>query len=68
MTDRVDDLVSHRTVFDNSGAITYVNDAVPSTLGLVNNALYAYTYLVCVGSTTEFHGARIAYQYTSAGD
>ena len=57
-----------RSVVDDSSTLTYVNDAVPANLGLVNNALYTYSYFVCVGSDTYFYGARITYQYTSAGD
>ena len=62
-----DYLVSHY-VANDAGSRTYVNDVVPATLRLVNNALYTYTYEVCVGSSTYFYGARITYQYTSAGD
>ena len=61
-------LIPNHTVFDDSYTRTYVNDAVPANLVLVNNALFTYTYSVCVGSGTEFYGARIAYTYTSAGD
>ena len=53
---------------DDLGQRRFVNDAVPTDRRLVNNALYAYTYRVCIGYTTNFYGARIAYQYTSAGD
>jgi len=57
-----------RTVSDDSGVRTYALDAVPSNLGLVNNALHTHAYYVCVGGGTRFYGTRITYQYTSAGD
>ena len=60
-------LIQHFVV-DDSGSVTFVNDTVPADLRLVSNALYTYTYRVCVGSNTVFYGARIVYQYTSAGD
>ena len=67
VTGGADTLVS-KSVANDSGVRTYVNHAVPANLGLVNNALFTYTYLVCVGPGTPFYGTRIAYQYTSAGD
>ena len=57
-----------RAVSDDSSAHTYVNDLVAADKRLVNNGLFTYTYEVCFGSGTTFYGARIAYQYTSAGD
>ena len=57
-----------RDVVDDSATRTYVNDVVLADLRLVSNALYTYTYRVCVGNTDFFYGARIAYTYTSAGD
>ena len=45
-----------------------MNDVVPPTLALVNNALYTYTYRLCVGTADAFLAARIAYQYRTAGD
>ena len=68
VTDTADILIPFHSVVDDSGAATYVNDVIPATLTTVNNALHAYTCGVCVGSTTFFHGARITYQYTNAGD
>ncbi len=57
-----------RTVVDDSGTRTFVNDVISADLRLVSNALYTYTYRVCVGSNDFFYGARIAYTYTNAGD
>ena len=47
---------------------TSVNDVVPANIGLINNALFTYTYEVCLGATTTFYGARLTYQYSTAGD
>jgi len=66
VTGGFNDLVLH-VVSDESGARTYVNHAVPANLALVNNALFMYAYRVCVENGI-FYGARITYQYTSAGD
>ncbi len=55
-------------VVDDSATPTYVNNVVPANLALVTNSLYTYTYGVCVGSFDAFYGARIAYQYYTAGD
>ena len=57
-----------RAVSDDSSAHTHVNDLVAGDKRLVNNALFTYTYEVCFGTGTTFYGARIAYQYSSAGD
>ncbi len=58
-----------RTILDDSDTLQYVNDAVPANLRLVTNSLYIYTYQVCVGGSGDaFYGARIAYQYYTAGD
>lgn len=57
-----------RSIVDDSGTRAYVNDVVQADRRLVNNALYTYTYRVCVGSADVFYGARITYQYYSAGD
>ena len=62
------DYLIFRSIADDAGTRTYVNDVVPANLGLVNNALFTYTYRVCVGIGDLFYGARIAYQYSSAGD
>ena len=63
-----DDYLFQRSISDDSGTVTYVNDVVPPTLALVNNALYTYTYHLCVGTADAFLAARIAYQYRTAGD
>ena len=47
---------------------TLVNHAVPANLALVNNALFTYSYTICLTNNSDFYGARITYQYTSAGD
>ena len=61
-------LLIARNVVDDSGNLTFVNDTVPADRALVSNALFTYTYQVCVGTHDSFIGARIAYTYTSAGD
>ena len=67
VTGGYDDLIS-RYIVDDSSTRTYVNDVVPANLGLVNNALFTYTYTVCLQGADLFYGARIAYQYSNAGD
>ena len=62
------DYLATRFIVAGSNARAYVNDVVPANLGLVNNALFTYTYTMCVGSNDDFYGARITYQYSSAGD
>ena len=61
-------LLLRTSVPDDSDVRTFVNDVIYPTLRKVNNALHAYTLSVCVGPTTIFYGARITYQYSSAGD
>ena len=61
-------LIEYDIIVDHSNTRTFVNHAVPANLGLVSNALYTYTYRVCVGSGSLFYGARITYTYTNAGD
>lgn len=34
----------------------------------VDNSVYAYHYIVCLGYKDNFYGARIAYEYSKAGD
>ena len=46
-----------RYVSDDAGLRTYVNDVVPADRRVVNNALYSYTYTVCLGLYTTFYGA-----------
>ena len=62
------DYLIHRVIIDDSSTRTFVNDVIPANLGLVNNALFTYTYELCLGAGDLFFGARIAYQYSSAGD
>ena len=45
---------------------TYKLAATP--VSVVNNAAYTYTAKICLGYLDMFHGARIDYTYTSAGD
>ena len=68
VTGAYDYLIGFHSIVDDSYALTFENDVVPANLGLVNNALFTYAYEVCVGSGDYFYGARITYQYTSAGD
>ena len=63
-----DVVLPSQVVTNDSGMRTYVNHAIAGNLGLINNALFTYTYMVCVGPGTYFNGTRITYQYTSAGD
>ena len=67
VTGGYDNLI-YRLIADDSNTRTYVNDVVPANLGLVNNALFTYTYTVCLQGADLFYGARIAYQYSNAGD
>jgi hypothetical protein len=56
-------------ITDNSLTRKQKNIVLPNnSLLRVNNAQYAYGLGVCVGSDTGFHGARITYTYTHAGD
>jgi hypothetical protein len=55
--------------FDDSGTRTQSNTAIPNnSFAKVNNAQYAYGFVICLGSDTTFHGARITYTYNTAGD
>ena len=56
------------TVVDNSNTRKAVNHTVPAALRTVNNAIFDYSYWICLGPGTEFQGARIYYTYMSAGD
>lgn len=52
---------------DTSGTRKPVN-VVPSAFQVVDNQHYMYGLGICMGSTDMFHGARITYTYTTAGD
>jgi hypothetical protein len=53
---------------DNSGTRRAITHVIPAALRTVNNALYSYTYLSCLGDGSNFESARIYYTYSSAGD
>ncbi len=63
-----DYLIAPRSILDDSDTLQYVNDVIPANLRLVTNSHYLYSYRPCVGSGDVFYGARIAYQYYTAGD
>jgi hypothetical protein len=82
-TDKGDVNVSLTRELLSSGAVDFIatktfNDtstnrkaqAAPITAAkaTVNNSLYNYGFTVCVDPGGTFHGARISYTYTSAGD
>jgi hypothetical protein len=52
---------------DTSGSRKQVN-AAPTAFQVVDNAHFMYGIGICMGSTDIFHGARITYTYTNAGD
>jgi hypothetical protein len=65
-------IIAH-DIEDNTGTSKSVRDPIPSSLSVIRNDLYAYSYGVCLstapgGSTDYFLGARISYRYSSAGD
>ena len=54
---------------DNSGTRKRNNVAIPNTpTAVVNNASYTYGFGICLNDGDSFHGARVAYTYTHAGD
>lgn len=53
---------------ENTGDYTVFKTDVPAALRVVDNSEFTYGFQVCLGFTTSFHGARINYTYTSAGD
>jgi hypothetical protein len=62
-------LIVSGSIVDDSGARKQKNFAIADTpVAKANNAQYAYGLGVCLGSDTKFHGARLTYTYTHAGD
>jgi hypothetical protein len=62
-------LIVSGSIVDVSGTRKQKNFAIADTpVAKANNAQYAYGLGVCLGSDTKFHGARLTYTYTHAGD
>jgi hypothetical protein len=55
-------------VVDTDGTRQTWTLTVPKTWSPVNNAAYEYMLEVCHDGSGVFHGARVKYAYTSAGD
>ena len=55
-------------VVDDTDTRKYVTHTIPAALRTVDNFAYDYSYWVCLGTGSTFHGARINYTYRSAGD
>ena len=53
---------------DDSNTRKSITNVIPAALRTVNNAAYAYTNASCIGNLSAFHGARINYQFKTAGD
>jgi hypothetical protein len=66
-TSSIVQLASHSPA-DDSDVTASIATSVPSVLRVVDNEASAFGYRVCVGLSTVFHGARLTYTYTSAGD
>jgi hypothetical protein len=60
-------LISKQPV-ENSGAYTVITYAFPTGSNIINNAGYAYSLRVCFSVGTSYSGARIQYNYKTAGD
>jgi hypothetical protein len=52
---------------DDTGTVASATGAVPSTMQVVNNNAFSYGIGACFSGDTSFHGAKIKYQYRTAG-
>ena len=53
---------------NDAGLVRSASDNVPAARQKVNNKVFQYGLGACFFDDTEFHGARVNYTYTKAGD
>ena len=62
-------IVATGNVNDDTGTRKPFSANIDATAALVNNNQHSYTFVICMGGLNDaFHGARVSYTYTSAGD
>jgi hypothetical protein len=68
-TDGAGARVAFALTSDDSNTRKQVSASVPAAVATVDNSDYRYTFYVCpTSSDNRFHGARITYLYSNAGD
>lgn len=63
-----EEVIAERHDLDTSGALQRVSVNATQSAAIVDNQRYFYELMGCFDSNDTFHGARIAYTYTNAGD
>lgn len=67
LSDGASTLIATRTFVDDSGTRTAGNVPVNANNAVIKNNQYLYGLGLCMDTSDIFYGARIAYEYTSAG-